>query len=227
RRLTRAELSRALAAEGIQAQGSRLGHVLLHAELRAIVCSGGLRGRQHTYALVDEIVPATKPRTPAEALAELTLRYFRGHGPATVRDFAWWSSLPAKDIRRGLEMVSDRLEHAVVDGRTYWFEPPLQPRRQPSPTAHLLQCWDEYVIGYSESRQLADMAGRLPGLGEDRQFIHWVLLDGQIVGRWRRRPGSAAEVQVSWLVDLDPAQCAAVDDAIARYREFDRQARAS
>ncbi len=89
--LTRAEIAQAYKAAGINASGMRLAYFLMHAELDAIICSGGLRGKQFTYSWFDERVPATNTLDHDEALAELTRRYFTSHGPALVQDFAWWS----------------------------------------------------------------------------------------------------------------------------------------
>ena len=52
------------------------------AEVEGIVCSGECRGRQHTYALLDERVPPTPELTKEEALARLATAYFRSHAPA-------------------------------------------------------------------------------------------------------------------------------------------------
>src|SRR5207244_3131169 len=103
--LTRAELGGVLWQAGIVPRdGMVLGHLLLHAELDAVMCSGARRGKQVTYARLDERVPPTPPLERDEALAELTTRYFASHGPALVRDFAWWSGLTVTDIYRGLEL---------------------------------------------------------------------------------------------------------------------------
>lgn len=67
----------------------------------ALICLGALRGKQQTFVLLDEWVPAGKPLDREEALAKLVLRYFVSHGPATVRDFVWWSGLTAKDAQAG------------------------------------------------------------------------------------------------------------------------------
>jgi hypothetical protein len=106
-------------------EGIRLAHLMMDAELEGLVTSGPRQGRQFTYALLDERVderaPATKPRTRDEALAELTLRYFTGHGPAQAADFAWWSGLTLTEVKRGLEMANSRLESITVEGKTWWW----------------------------------------------------------------------------------------------------------
>jgi Winged helix DNA-binding domain len=65
----------------------------MHAELEGLICSGAMRGKQHTYALLDERVPPASMLTHEEALAELTRRFFTSHGPATIKDFAWGRSI--------------------------------------------------------------------------------------------------------------------------------------
>ena len=56
-RMTRTELATVLNKAGIDAHGQRLNHIVMNVELAGAICSGGLRGKQHTYALLDERVP--------------------------------------------------------------------------------------------------------------------------------------------------------------------------
>src|SRR6185503_12220201 len=115
RQLTRKQLAAVLHSAGITASGLQLGYILMRAELNATICSGALSGKQQTYALLDERVPPVKPIHRDEALAELTRRYFTARGPATVKDYALWSSLTVAEAKRGLEIVKSHFEHAVVD----------------------------------------------------------------------------------------------------------------
>ena len=111
--LTRAELGAHLARARIKAAGVRLALLTVYAELEGVICSGEKRGKQMTYALLEERVPKAPRVSRDEALAELTRRYFQSHGPATIRDFVWWSGLTAVDAKRGLEMI--RAAHVVID----------------------------------------------------------------------------------------------------------------
>src|SRR5690606_7455514 len=112
---TRLELGAILADAGIGAvKGQRLAYLVMHAELEGVVCSGPRRGKQQTYALLAERAPQTRRLARDEALAELTRRYFTSHGPATVKDFAWWSGLTVADVRAGLAMLD--LCHAEIAG---------------------------------------------------------------------------------------------------------------
>jgi Winged helix DNA-binding domain len=177
--LTRRELQAALKRAGIRAEGPRLAYIVMLAELDALICSGALKGKQHTYALLDERVPRSKPLGRDAALAELTRRYFTSRGPATLKDFLRWSSLTAAQGREGLALVSSELESAVVDGRSYWFAPTTGAVRSPAtPTVDLVQGFDEIIGSYTESRDASFEVGRA-------RFLNVVLLDGRLVGHWK------------------------------------------
>ena len=66
-----------------------------------------------------------------QALAGLCLRYFRSHGPATLKDFQCWSKLPLKDIKTGLAQVSSELESVESNGDIYWLAPEHAPLTVP------------------------------------------------------------------------------------------------
>ena len=106
---TRKELAGVLGGAGLPTAGFALGYVLMHAELDGLICSGAMRGKHHTYTLLERRVPPAPARDPDEALAKLVTRYFTSHGPATAKDLRWWSSLTLRDIARGVELAGDRL----------------------------------------------------------------------------------------------------------------------
>ena len=119
--LTRQELVSVLKQVGVVTENLGFMLIIMHAELDGIVCSGARRGKQFTYALLDERVPQSRTLEHDEALAEFARRYFTSHGPATLQDFVWWSGLTVADARAALAMVTSQLMHEVVDGQTYWF----------------------------------------------------------------------------------------------------------
>lgn len=222
RHRTRPELAEALAAAGIAAKGQLLGHIVMRAELDAVLCSGIPRGKQVTYALVAERAPGAKRLGREEALAELTHRYFRSHGPATEKDFRWWASLTAVEARRGLQMVAPQLESGEHEGRIYWWAEgsAVWPTREAG-VAHLMQAYDEFVVGYSESRGALDVdraAGAVPG---GTPLYHVIILDGQAVGRWRRQPRSKdVKYQIQLMRPLTSWQRESVYQAVHRHAAF-------
>ena len=115
---TRAELGTTLAAAGLAAEGQRLGHIVMRAELDGVICSGA-PARQAVHLCAAGGACATGADVNRdEALAELTRRYFISHGPATVRDFVWWSGLTVADAKAGLALVGADLSQEEIDGQT-------------------------------------------------------------------------------------------------------------
>src|SRR5690606_21428436 len=149
-RLTRGQLAEELRERGVPADGQMLMILLAHIELDGLICSGGVAGGEHTYALMSERVPAPRRLSRTEALAELALRYFTGHGPATERDLAYWATLTLTDVRAGLREVRDRLDSFEHDGRIYWHAPGEPPEGPQEPAGHLLQLLDEIYRGYQD-----------------------------------------------------------------------------
>jgi hypothetical protein len=224
--LPRKALAGELAQRGVEADGMRLGYILMHAEVEEAICSGARRGKHHTYAAFDDRVPsAAAPFDRDRALADLVRRFFTGHGPATVNDFTWWSYLTVADTRRGLDLVGDQLASFELDGRTYWCaagDATGPAPRSATPRAHLLQVYDEYVIAYRQSRDLLDvdeLAGELPG--GQVMFLHALILDGQVVGHWRRQlTTTSLTVETQLTRALSPPEATAVEEAVGRYRAF-------
>ena len=220
--LTRSELVQALERAGIPTDGQRIPHILMNAELEQVICSGPRNGRQHTYMLLDERVPATKPRGREEALALLALRYFRSHGPATAHDFAWWSGLTVADAREGAALNADSLTTEDHDDRTYYFTPDgAHDRSRPrTPTVHLLPSFDEYLVGYRHHEPNYDeqRLGPRASLGILRNIL---TVDGQIVGAWKRTIRKAdVLIEGIPLIELSTAERKDMERAASHYARF-------
>jgi Winged helix DNA-binding domain len=104
--------------------------LLAHLELDRVVCSGRSVDDEHTYGCSANACRGPRKLDRDEALGELVLRYFTGHGPATERDLAYWATLTLTDVRRGLSCVGEGLASFDHDGRTYWHDPADPPRRR-------------------------------------------------------------------------------------------------
>ena len=221
--LTRAELLAALRKARVAVEGTiQLAHLVMRAELDAVICSGPRRGKQFTYALLDARVPATEPLARDEALHALTARYFATRSPATPHDFAWWSGLTVGDARRGIEMCGSALEREKIEDTAYWSDPAARADDVPSPAAHLLPNYDELFIGFRDrgaaGRRVASAAlvtGWGPGL------THVATIDGQLVGGWKRTIGArGAVVELARATRLTRAEERAIAAAAGRYGRF-------
>jgi hypothetical protein len=222
--LTRRELETVLKQRGIETENLRLGAITMHAELSAVICSGPMRGKQHTYALLEERVPRVPELSREEALATLTRRYFTSHGPATVRDYAWWSGLSMRDAKTGIEMIASALEKDPIDDCTYWFYASRAARgAAQGPTARLLPNFDEYFIAYKDRRTVLNGGLALPALPSPvrPEFAHLLTIDGWLAGSWKRTTnGRTADIEVRSFRPLKKNERAALDAAVERYRAF-------
>ena len=220
--LTRASISTILARSRLPVDTISLAHLLMRAELDEVVCSGPRTAKQFTYALFDERVPPSPELGRDESLAELTRRYFTARGPATPRDFAWWSGLTVADARRGIEAVGEALEASVIDGIAYWAPSAKPAVRQPSsPSAHLLPNYDEYFIGYRDRGAILERAHAARAMGSVALTAHVIEVDGQVVGGWRRTAKKGlVTVELHPVVRLSAAERDAVAIAAERYGAF-------
>ncbi len=218
RYLTRPELGAALAEAGIAAEGIRLGCIIMRAELGALICSGPRRGKQFTYALVEERAPQARRIARDEALAELTLRYFTGHGPATARDFSWWSGLTLADVKTGLGMAATHLAQREIDGQAYWFAESIPAAGQPAPAALLLPTYDELFVGYDSFNK--NRLGHLD-TGNSNIFNASILLHGEVTGRWKRTFNKdSVSVEAAPFSHLESAAVGAIRQAAEEYGQF-------
>jgi len=222
KQLTRDELEDTLRTDGIPTDPSlRLIYLLMYAELEGVICSGARRDKQFTYALIDERAPNARILGREESLAELAGRYFPSRGPATVQDFAKWSGLTLADARRGLEAVKSRLREEVIDGQSYWLPDSTPPAKGEAPVAHLLSIYDEYISSYKDRSAIgtAGIGASLMAMGNDLTYI--ILMDGLIVGTWKRTLGKAAvEIRTKLFRHLTDAETQALALAARGYGEF-------
>jgi hypothetical protein len=222
KQLTRAELGSALQESEVNTDDLRLGHLLMHAELDEIICSGARHGKQFTYALLDERVAQTKALEHDEALGELAKRYFTSHGPATLKDFVWWSGLSTADAKNGLEMIKSGLEKEALDDETYWFVTSNPKAEDAVKVAHLLPNYDEYTVGYTDRSAIFD-ASHSHKLDSRASILaqHTILVSGQAVGTWKRTlKKNEVTVQLSPFITLTRAENKVVRDAADDYGKF-------
>jgi Winged helix DNA-binding domain len=221
--LTRDELRPLLVDAGIPFESpNTLSHVLMNAELDALICSGPRRGKQLTYQLVDDRIPPTTPREPDDALRELTLRYFTSHGPALVHDMAWWSGLTVNDVRRGVDLAGDLLEQETVDGKRYVAaRGGFRPADVPEPHVLLLSNYDEYLGSYTDYDPIFDESLPKARTIGDVLGVHIVVRDGLVVGGWRRSlSGDRARAAVTLLIPLTPPERSALEVEAERWARF-------
>ena len=220
RPLTRRELGTQLGRAGIAAAGVPLAMLTIFAELEGVICSGPRRGKEQTYAQLAGRAPSAKRMPRDESLAELSARYFRSHGPATVRDFVWWSGLSTADARRGLEI--NRARPDIVDGKTYWTLGSAQRPGESAQAAHLLPIYDEYLVSYRDRDAVPHGPTTVPSRSRGLvTFQHAVVFEGQVAATWRvTRGADRVVVEIIPLRKLTSVARDRLGQAAERYSRF-------
>jgi hypothetical protein len=216
--MARRDLMALLDREGVSTAGQRGYHVLWHLAQRRLLCFGPREGKQPTFVLLEEWAPKQRVLDRGEAFAELAGRYFRSHGPATIHDFAWWAGLTMADAKEAVESVEERFERAEIGGKTYFFEESASVPDIESPTVHLLPPFDEYTVAYRDRGAVLDPAY---AKDTDHGLTNTIVLDGRVVGAWKRRLGKGkVSITPTLLEPIGGAGKDALAEAAHRYGAF-------
>ena len=220
--LTRAELAERMTKAGIRTDGTeRLSRVVMHAEVDGLICSGPRRGKQFTYALLEERVPPAKEMDREASLRSLAGTYFATRGPATEADFAWWSGLTMADARVAIQSLDSSIQMIEIGGRKHWLATKSATKAK-SPLVRLLPNYDEFFIGLKDR---SAMHRKLKSLGIQTSLGalsgHLLIIDGQIAGGWKQtiKP-RAAMVKIRLLRPLTRTQEGAVEAEATRLAAF-------
>ena len=161
--------------------------VMMNAELDGLVCNGKMKGKQITYALLEERVPKPKTKlSTEEALAKLALRYFESHGPATVHDFSWWSGFPATICKKTINAIELQLENITIDNQQYWFKKGLRDEGNFREGVHFLPAFDEILISYKTRDASFNTEHQSKVFTNNGIFKPIILENGKVIGIWKR-----------------------------------------
>jgi len=205
----------------IRTDENRLSHIMFRAELDGIVCSGPLKGNKPTYALLADRVPGRNVFTRDEALAALADRYFKSHGPATLRDFVWWSGLPVRDARKALEMIRTGLISETIGPDTYWLPRSFSASCPGRSSIHLLPSFDEFLIGYTNRRAAISTVDHQKAISINGIFRPVMLVNGQVAGLWKRNfLKNTVKIETQHFQILDNGTKMGIEKAATRYGLF-------
>lgn len=225
KQLTRAELVRALEQAGISAAGQSFTWFVFRAQADALICWGKRRGKQFTFTLLDEWLPPSKMLEHDEALATLARRYFTSHGPATLQDFAWWSGMTVSDAMEGVELAKSDLAQETMGGKQYWLSPSVAGISFSSPSVWFLPNYDEYLVSYKDRSAAMDEESIEYPKGdiarEDVIFSHSIVIDGIVVGHWKRfLKKDEVWIETRLLRPVSGPEREAIAEAAQRYSDF-------
>ena len=230
RSMSRDDYLKLLSQNGVSTDGQRGYHVIFQLAQLSLVCWGPRSGTQQALALVDDWIPQQQPLARDEALAQFARRYFASHGPATERDFAWWTKLTLADVRAGMSAVGNELTELTHKGTVYWIatsELDAASGGRATSAVHALAGFDEYLLGYQDRLlpvALEHSDRVVPG--SNGIFLPTVVANGRVVGTWRRTPRSRAPKSVAAGIEPDhftaasAARLASFEKAAKRYARF-------
>lgn len=221
--VSRSGLFEAFEAAGQPTQGQRGVHILGTLCRHAWLVLGPLEGNQQLFAAFDDWIQTSRSMDRQDAIAEWLLRYFPSHGPATLRDFAWWTQLPLTEVRSVFESVREKLVLLEYRGSEYWLSEETAALLQegvPGPrSVLLLPGFDEFLLGYMDrSLVLApEHAGRIVP-GNNGVFKKTIVAGGAVIGTWALQgTGKSAAVVPEY---FDVRKQPGYSKAERRYREF-------
>lgn len=220
--LTKQEIATGLKAAGIEAGNDQMTRFMQRAEVEGLVCSGISRGREHTYALLDERIPKGKELTREEALARLAERYFQSRCPATLADFTWWSGLTTTEAKQAIKLIEPHLfkeSHHSID---FYLHETYDVSFTPSTVFHFLPSFDEYLISYKKRTDVLELRHHPKAFNSYGTFHPVILQDGWIVGNWKKVVGknNAITINTSFFEQGEEDISEDVNKAVKRIQEF-------
>ncbi len=209
--LERSEVYDVLVRGRVSPDGQRGIHIIGQLAMEGVVCFGAPRGKQQTFALLDDWIPESRVLEAPAALGELARRYFTSHGPATVQDFAWWTGLTVTEARQGVERAAPEL----VEQDGYWSAASVAALPRTGATAHLLPMYDEYTVAYRDRSAFLDPADTVRA--KNGIFSPVLLLDGKVAGLWRRERKRDRTIVTIDPFERQPAARRPIERAVTRY----------
>ncbi|RHR82781.1 winged helix DNA-binding domain-containing protein [Odoribacter sp. AF15-53] len=202
--LTRQEIGEVLSRAGIVVDDSRIGCFVGRAEVDGVICSGVDKGKQRTYALLDERVPATSELHREEALAKLAIKYFRSHSPASLQDFVWWSGLSVSEAKQAIGLIDAELITERMEGNDWFIHESCGRRVRTKRVLHLLPSYDEYLISYKDRSMSINPEYYAKAFNTFGLFYPVILCNGKIVGNWKMVKRKQTVIESSFFVpDID------------------------
>jgi hypothetical protein len=221
KQMTREEIAVRFRQADIAVDQNRASHLLLRAELDAIICNGTLRKGKPTYALLDDRVPNARPFPRDEALAKLAQRYFNSRSPATLQDFSWWSGLSLGDARNAIEMVKTSLVSSRIGSRNYLFSNASAARLPEWGSLHLLPAYDEFILSYADRSASLSFVNEKKAISNNGIFRPVILASGQAIGVWNRHTTKdKIEIEAALFRRLDKATKMAIEVSLERLSSF-------
>ena len=178
--------------------------------LRAL-CESGTLGHTAQQKKAFRPCPPFAPMTKADALRALMRRYLTHYGPVTVQDAAYFFGLPQRELLPVIESFSPR--ESICEGKTFYSLGDINITGDLS-CCRFLAGFDPLMLGYEKRSNPFLPEEALRGVFTLAGIVRpSILLDGKIVGVWKRR-GKA--VELTWLIPLQSLQRKRIEEEALR-----------
>ncbi len=224
KQLSRNAMYQVLESAKISTSKGRGLHILLQLSMNKHLCFGAREGKQPTFRLFDEWIPATKLMSTEEALAELAQRYFTSHGPASLQDFIWWSGLTVTEAKAAIELAKSNLVRETAGDQIYWlapFGPAAKSSKAALPSTYLLPSYDEYTVAYKDRSAVLSPANAKQTISGNGIFSPIIVINGQVVGLWKRElKKGTVTISPTYFTKLSKGEISGLTSAANRYGNF-------
>ncbi len=232
KKLTRKEMYKVLEKGGVPSKNNLGYHMLYRAAWDGLICFGPYSGKEQTFVLMDDYIEEGNVLSAEQAKAELAKRYFTSHGPATIRDYGWWSGLTVKDAKIGIEMAGSSLREETIDGKTYYMSKKIS-KPDNWQSVRLLPAFDEYLVSYADREAMLGnpkmqhalngtlKAGKVSIIHSNGIFVPVIIVDGEVVGAWSRKiVKGKMTITLKQYVKLDKDGIKEAKEEVERYGSF-------
>ena len=231
--LTIRQLQDAMGWSGIESRRI-LSRLVREMSLRGLICHAEPSGPWHqatgyTFARVDKWLPNVDLDSVSEedALRSLARRYLAAYGPASIRDFAYWTGMRMREARPVFDSMSDSLvEVAVPDHRGTLLiheddaSDLLNAAERPV-YARLLPQFDALIMGHKDKTRFIEPQIRSRVFLPLADVAAAMLVDSRVDGVWTlRRRKKPWELELSPFHKLSGEEVEAVEAEVDRLRRF-------
>ena len=217
--IKRSTLREILKENDISIEGQRFTFILQRASLDGLIHQGISVKNDSVYHSLKDL-PSTQ-LTHDEALKEISKRYFYSHGPATLKDFVWWSGLTVKDAQMGLKSVKPELNRYDIGNKIYWSRSRRKWKEQDLINVKIIPQYDDYLLGYQDRGASIDETTKKLLQPKYGRFNPVILVNGTVTGTWKREiNGNKVNFKLNHFKPLNGQENAALLSEIKAYTMF-------
>jgi hypothetical protein len=161
------------------------------AVVEGLVCYGPDEGNEITYVRTEDWLPNRKAIDPESAQRFLLRAYLRAYGPATARDFAFWSGISMKEVAAVWKSIEDEFSEVELEDRKAYIlrEDEAALRRSSLKTANLrlLANFDVFLQAHAEKSHMVHDRHYKKIYRNQGWISPVILLDGKVIGTWSHK----------------------------------------